>query len=154
MDEKQKQTMRTGVILISFGVCLYSVLQHLNDFATGVNTFFSIIEPILTGMAIAFVINVLMRGVENLLGMIHPLAKHPRLLRSLALLITLVLAAGLIVLVFLVIIPKLGEALSLLAAALPELSTTLSDWLSKLREEYSILRLERRSGSAFSTRWR
>ena len=138
MDEKQKQTLRTGIILIAFGVCLYSVLQHLNDFATGVNGFFSIIEPILTGMAIAFVINVLMLGVEHLLGMIRPLAKNSRLLRSLALLLTLVLAAGLIVLVFLVIIPKLGEALSLLAAALPTLAASLSDWLSSLREEFAI----------------
>ena len=129
-------SLKNGLILISFGVCLYSLLQHLGDFAGGINTLMNMVSPILLGFVMAFVLNVLMSGFENLLGLIPPLKAKRRALRSLSLLCTFMMALAIITLVILVITPKLGEAISLLGAAIPkvgsDIATNVTTFLSEM----------------------
>lgn len=118
--------LKNGMILIAFGVCLFCLLQNLGAVTAGVRHIAAILHPILLGLALAFVFNVLMAVLEKLLGKVPQLKKYPRVLRTLSLVLTLLGAAGVIVLVLLVIVPKLGEAVTLLTAALPESSQDLN----------------------------
>lgn len=126
MDMK-KHPLKNGMILIAFGVCLYTLLQHLSDFSQAVSTVMAIVNPIVLGLAIAFVLNVLMTPIERLFGLIPPLKKKPGILRSLSVLTTYLLGFAFIALVILVIAPKLGEAVSLLTAALSQYSGNLTE---------------------------
>ena len=47
-------------------IVLYCLLQKLSVVAAGVKWFFGIVSPILTGFMIAFVLNLPMRGLEQL----------------------------------------------------------------------------------------
>lgn len=130
--EKKNHPLKNGFILIAFGVCLYTMLQHLGDFSQAVGTFFAVIHPIVLGFSIAFVLNVLLTLLERLLSLILPLKKKPGLLRALSILATYLLALTFIVLVILVIAPKLGEAISLLSAAVSQSSGDLSETFTAL----------------------
>ena len=128
-------SLKNGLILITFGVCLYSLLQHLGDFAGGINTLMNMVSPILLGFVMAFVLNVLMSGFENLLGLIPPLKAKRRTLRSLSLLCTFMMALAIITLVILVITPKLGEAISLLGAAIPKVGSDIATNVTTILSE-------------------
>ena len=124
--------LRTGLILVTFGVCLFCLLQNIGAVTGAMGRFTVILRPIITGLAMAFVLNVLMSSIEKLLGLIYPLRRHKHALRAVSLLITLLLAAGALSIILLVMIPKLAEAVSLLTAALPASSAELSESLSEL----------------------
>ena len=135
MDMK-KHPLKNGMILIAFGVCLYTLLQHLSDFSQAVSTVMAIVNPIVLGLAIAFVLNVLMTPIERLFGLIPPLKKKPGILRSLSVLTTYLLGFAFIALVILVIAPKLGEAVSLLTAALSQYSGNLTETFTNVLSNF------------------
>lgn len=135
---EQHGKLRTGLILITFGVCLFCLLQNLGAVTESVRHLADILYPLWLGMALAFVFNVLMTVLEKLLGKIPPLRKAPKALRALSLVLTLLGAAGVIVLVLLVIVPKLGEAVSLFTAALPESSQDLNTSLQGLLGHFGV----------------
>ena len=135
---EQHGKLRTGLILITFGVCLFCLLQNLGAVTESVRHLADILYPLWLGMALAFVFNVLMTVLEKLLGKIPPLRKAPKALRALSLILTLLGAAGVIVLVLLVIVPKLGEAVSLFTAALPESSQDLNTSLQGLLGHFGV----------------
>ena len=136
MMEIKKHPLKNGMILIAFGVCLYTLLQHLGDFSQAVNTVMAILQPIVLGFAIAFVLNVLMTPIERLFGLIPPLKKKPGILRSISVLTTYLLGFAFIVLVILVIAPKLGEAVSLLTSALSQYSGNLTETFTTLLSDF------------------
>lgn len=136
MMEIKKHPLKNGMILIAFGVCLYTLLQHLGDFSQAVNTVMAILQPIVLGFAIAFVLNVLMTPIERLFGLIPPLKKKPGLLRSISVLTTYLLGFAFIALVILVIAPKLGEAVSLLTSALSQYSGNLTETFTTLLSDF------------------
>ncbi len=137
MREKRDK-LRMGMILIAFGVCLYCLLQNLGDVAGALQYIYNILYPIVLGCAMAFVFNVLMSPLERLLGRLLFLKKRHRLLRVLSLVLTLLGAAAVIVLVVLVIVPRLGEAVGLFAAVLPQSSRDLTENLQELLRHFAV----------------
>ena len=135
MKKMKDHQLRNGLILITFGVCLYTILQHLGDFSGAVGFVLSILRPIVLGFTMAFVLNVLMSAIERILGLLPPLKKKRRILRGISLLMTFVLAIAIITLVILVIAPKLGEAISLLASAIPKVGSDLAQRVTELMSE-------------------
>lgn len=135
---ERRDRLKTGLILIAFGVCLFCLLQNLGSVTQSIRHLSDILYPLWLGMALAFVFNVLMTVLEKLLGKIPPLKKAPKALRALSLVLTLLGAAGVIVLVILVIVPKLGEAVTLFTAALPESSQDLNTSLQRLLGQFGV----------------
>ncbi|MBR4081769.1 MAG: AI-2E family transporter [Clostridia bacterium] len=129
---EQRGYLRIGLILVTFGVCLFCLLQNIGAVTSALGSVAIILRPILTGFASAFVLNVLMSSIEKPLMLIYPLRRHKKLLRVVSLLITLLLAASVLTLFLLVMVPKLAEAVSLLTTALPASSAELSESLSAL----------------------
>ena len=82
MKKMKDHQLRNGLILITFGVCLYTILQHLGDFSGAVGFVLSILRPIVLGFTMAFVLNVLMSAIERILGLLPPLKKKRRILRG------------------------------------------------------------------------
>lgn len=156
-------SLRKGMLLVAFGVGLYSLLQNLGPLKDGWLYFWGIISPVILGLCMAFVLNVMMVACERWLYALTagcgrtcayvrtharnsaPMPKptrsrkptsHKRLYRGIALLLTLLLAFGLITLMMVVIIPKVSEAIGMFIAELPqsskELAELLGDFLTKL----------------------
>lgn len=134
MNEK-KYTLRKGMLLVAFGVILYSVLQNLDSVANGVLYVLGILSPVILGLCIAFVLNVLMsaceRGVLRLLKRFK-LKLKPGIVRGLSLILTLLLAVSLITLTLVVVIPRLSNAVTMFLSELPQSTKELSTMAGNL----------------------
>ena len=110
-----KENMKKLLLLIAAGVLLNAVVQHLDLAARVLYLFLGLIAPFLAGAAIAFVINVPMRQVENRLFPELPPDKRPgrlrRAKRPISFVITLLLLGGLMAIVFFLILPEIGRTL-------------------------------------------
>lgn len=102
-----KKTLRR-IIFAVLGVMLIYWLLHEPDRVKSIfGTIMDIITPFIIGGVLAFILNVPMRAFENLLKGI----KHEKLRRIVALLLTMLCAALIVALVFVLLIPELTDTL-------------------------------------------
>ena len=150
MSEK-KNTLPRGMLLVAFGVILYSVLQNLGPLMGTVGHLWGIVNPIVLGLCMAFVLNVLMNGCENFVMRLYRLylrkktglksaktAAKPGFLRGASLLLTLLLAVSIIALTLVVIIPNVSEAFTMFVSNLEQSSAQLSTILGDLFMRFGI----------------
>lgn len=96
--------------LIAFGVAVYALLTHLDVLFIAFQNIFQVLEPILIGGVIAFVLNIPLVRMEALLRRIKPLSQKPTLMRFLSLLLTIVCILLLLALIIVLVIPNLVSA--------------------------------------------
>ena len=129
---------RRAMLLIAFGVLLFALVQNLSAVGAFLGWLFGLISPLILGLCIAFVLNVVMRTFEEkLLGGMgrSPRPAVRRLRRPLALILTLLAILIVIALILLVVIPGIGETVSTLIPtvqawierALPEIIAWLEE---------------------------
>ena len=110
-----KKTIRNIFLGVAGCILLYWLLhepERMLSVLSGIN---KILSPFLVGAALAFVLNVPMRGIENWL---KPIKKDgPR--RALAITLTIVIIALVLTGVVLLLIPQIGDTVDSLIAMLP-----------------------------------
>ncbi|MDO4514943.1 MAG: AI-2E family transporter [Lachnospiraceae bacterium] len=128
MNSKIKQNM----ILIAFGVFLYAALMNYSDIIAFSKGLFGIFLPIISGLIIAFVLNVPMSGFENLYRRLFQKAKcNPSngMISTLSLLSTIGCIILIIILICTMIIPEIASSVrsiyTIIAVKSPE-------WIAKL----------------------
>ncbi|MGM9643127.1 MAG: AI-2E family transporter [Eubacteriales bacterium] len=87
--------------------------------------------PLIIGAVIAFLVNILMRGLEKI---IFPRAKNPKLLtakRVLCMLLAFVLLLGIIALIIWLIAPQLAKCVELIIAEVPPFVNKAIKWLQE-----------------------
>ena len=133
--ELNRKNIRKLMGLIAFGVLLLVAALHYTAVLSVLNHLGEILQPVIIGLCVAFVLNVILRPIENgLLGGLTR-ARSPavrRLARPLGLLLTLVLVLGIIVMVPLVMFPQLKEAILLLISGLPPFINRGIAWVQDL----------------------
>ena len=114
--ELNRANMKKLAALTAFAVLLLAGTQHLDKLAAALGLAWSVVSPLLLGGALAFVLNVPMRFLEkNLFSRPARAGRRrlsPALARALSLLATFVLAAVILLLLVLVIVPQLAESVS------------------------------------------
>jgi len=111
--------------VIAGGLGLYFLALHLGSIWAGVKTFFRLMTPFILGFALAFLLNGLMMYLEkSTFARIKP--KKTR--RLWALITTLVITLGVIVLLFSFMIPQLGESINQLTVKLPDYQASLQSF--------------------------
>lgn len=120
--------------ILAFAILLYSALQNWSGVKAGASTVMSYLMPFISGGAIAFIINVPMRALERVL---FPKAhKLDKLRRPLALVLTLLLIVGALVLVGFTVIPQVADTISALAVNIPEYMKNAEVYITKLLADY------------------
>ena len=114
------------VITVIIGINYIKVLGLL---AAAVN----MAAPFILGAAIAFVLNVPMRRIESSLSCV--LNKDSRLLRPVSMALSILLVAGVLVLVMFVVAPQLVRTLLGLQSSIPVFFGEVRQWLEKLFAE-------------------
>ena len=115
--EISKETRKRMMQIIAFGILLYCGMEHFDVVIGAVDFVLGIVMPFLVGGAIAFVINVPMKSIER-----HLFAKNGKLAkwrRPVAYLLTLALVIGIITLALVVVIPELGNTISMIVQQVP-----------------------------------
>ena len=122
--ELNKKTWR-NVFLVAAGCIILYWLLHETDRVTSVwRTVVSLFSPFVAGAAFAFILNVPMRAIENLLGKIEKQGIRRALAMLLTLLAVLLVLAGVVVLV----IPQVVATVETLVAEIPGFITRLAEW--------------------------
>lgn len=129
MDKNEwKGYLRPRLILIAFGIALYTILQIPERLQGGINWLWRVFSPILLGLAIAFVMNVSLDFIERALAFFSRGKIHRGLKRVLGLFLTVALMLGFVVGVLFVVIPAIGDTVNQMIRYLPQSSTELADW--------------------------
>lgn len=128
--EWNKQTVKSLLVVVCGGVAFYCALQHLTVVAGAVARLLGILSPFLVGGAIAFVLNVPMRAIERHLRFQG--RRSAKLRRPLALVLTLVAVAAVLVLASCVIGPGIKDAVKSIASQAPGAFERLQEQLWEL----------------------
>lgn len=97
-------------------IVLYWLLHETERLVSVLNTITGVLSPFIVGAALAFVLNVPMRGIESLLKKV----KNRGLRRALAIVLTLIVVVLVLYGTFCLLIPQLGETFESIAKQLPE----------------------------------
>lgn len=105
-----KKTIRNLFLIAAGCICFYFILNETDKLKAAWSGLMGLLSPFLLGAAIAFILNVPMRGIEAKLGKI----KSDGLRRATAILLTLLAFIVVIVGVVLLLIPQIGETFEIL----------------------------------------
>ena len=135
-----KANMKKLLLLIAGGVVLNAAVQHLDLLGVFLRVALGLITPFLAGSAIAFVINVPMRQVEDrLFPPLVPGKKPGRLRRAkrpISFVVTLLLLCGLLAVIFFLILPEIGRTLQNFVDRIPVFAQQTQEWGEQLMEQY------------------
>lgn len=129
------------MLLIAFGVLLFVLAENLSAVGRFLRWGLSLISPLILGLAIAFVLNVLMRGFEEKVFAGMGRSAKPRvrrLRRPLSLICTFAAVFAVIALILLVIVPGIEETVTSLAVRLPEFGKQCLKRITDLMVKYNI----------------
>lgn len=135
--EISKETRKRLMQIIAFGILLYCGVEHFDVVIGAVDFVLGIVMPFLVGGAIAFVINVPMKSIER-----HLFVKNGKLAkwrRPVAYLLTLAIVIGIITLALVVVIPELGNTISMIVQQVPVAVKAAQKWLTDLPDRYPAL---------------
>ncbi len=137
--ELNKSNMKKLALLIAFGIVFYVGLQNLYRFSDLANTVGSIFEPIILGLALAFILNVLMRQVETRLFSFFNrryTKLWPKMRRPLSILLTLIIIIGIIALIMLIVVPELVRTITNLTNNIPTFFNQLQNDLTNISRKH------------------
>lgn len=116
-----------AIFLITF----YLIAENLKGFLASVGGFIGVFTPFIMGAAIAFILNVLMARLEDLL---FKKVKNPKLAkakRPIALLLTLIIVFGGLVVASSIVVPQLAATISSIAELIPSAVSSGQKWIQE-----------------------
>ena len=127
-----RKNVRTILLIIAFAVLLYTAAQNLASVYGAVRTVWRVFGVVITGLAMAFVLNVPLKLFENRVfyGMSEdrrPLVRKLR--RPVSLVFALVVSLGLIGILIAVVLPQLTATVAEVASQLPNYINSVVQWL-------------------------
>lgn len=133
--ELNKKTMQRIMLLITFAVLLFWGLYNISAVTKVLGKLLDLLSPLLLGICIAFVLNLMMAALERLWD--RALAKWDsrwsrKLKRPVCLALTMVLFIGIIFAIFFILLPRLEEAGSTLVANIPTYVAQIQAWWENL----------------------
>lgn len=152
MDQNKKENRRHHFLLVLFGVVLFLALQHLRTIFDFVDKAFDVVTPIIWGFLIAFILNVPMRAIENLIDKIRnrkrktdDKEKKPmnlKLKRVISFSCTVFILLIILSIIGILVVPKMAESV----VSIYNLVTSKMPDIIKLLEEQGI-------DASFITEW-
>lgn len=135
--EISKQTKKNLIQVIAFAILLYCGIEHFDVVIAVIRFVLAITLPFLVGGTIAFILNVPMKKIEKHLFTQNK--KMEKLRRPAAYILTLVCVIGVITLAMVVVIPELGNTITLLMEQIPTAVKGVQKWLSDIPKQWPAL---------------
>lgn len=125
-----RMTMKKIMALIAFAALCLAVSQRFEVFGSAFRFVIGMLSPFLSGAAIAFILNVPMRSVEERLFSSQKVKRRisAPLRRGISLLLTFLLVALVIALLVLVIVPQLATTIAGLGVTIQDFVTRTIAW--------------------------
>ena len=133
--ELNKKNIKRVLLLIACAILLYWGLNNLSVLGGLLRSILSLFSPLLIGVGIAYVMNLLLMAIERLWD--KALKKAPelwrvKLKRPICLTLAFLLFLGIIFAIIFILIPRLEEAGTTLVANVPTYITQIQGWWDNL----------------------
>jgi len=129
------------LLVIFFGAIIFTAVQNFNGVVGLIKIILSFFAPITAALCIAFVLNVLLTALETKVFKFMDKSRKNfvlKLKRPICLVLTYLIAFGIISLLILVIIPDIIDTITYLAEKLPGFVGEARKWLVNLLAKYNI----------------
>lgn len=136
-----RKNVRIILLIITFAVVLYTAAQNLAAIYGAVATVWNVFGVVITGLAMAFVLNVPLKLFENRVfyGMSEDRRPYVRKMRRpVSLVCALVVTLGVIVILIAVIMPQLTATVAEVASQLPNYINSVVQWLRDFLSGFGI----------------
>ena len=136
-----RKNVRIILLIITFAVVLYTAAQNLAAIYGAVATVWNVFGVVITGLAMAFVLNVPLKLFENRVfyGMSEDRRPYVRKMRRpVSLVCALVVTLGVIVILIAVILPQLTATVAEVASQLPDYINSVVQWLRDFLSGFGI----------------
>ena len=127
--------MRKWIILILIAIFSYWGLNNFDKLLGVINTGYKVLEPFILGGAIAFVLNILVNKIEKYLDKWMK-KRRPKLVRFMAIILSLLIFILIIVFTAFLLIPELIENIQMLMGSIPGLISDAQNSILKLLDKY------------------
>ncbi|MFR7949614.1 MAG: AI-2E family transporter, partial [Acutalibacteraceae bacterium] len=132
--ELDRKTVKKILLIITFGIVLFLGLQNISAVAGVCRTALGLLMPLIIGFCAAFILNVLLKVIEERL--FAPLNRKnfrlwSRLRRIVSIILTFGIIIGLVFILIFMIVPELKRAFSLLVENMPQYSMQVKEWITK-----------------------
>ena len=112
IPKEMREKTRSNMVVVAFGIGLYGLLLYFGRIFGFIQTLYGILSPFLIGIAIAFLLNSLLRRFETFFSRIFcKKKKRPRLCRGLGVLCCYALLLGGITAFCLLLVPQLVQSI-------------------------------------------
>ena len=145
MELNKNNIKRIIFIIFAAAIIFWSALNY-KIIISGISWVFGVISPLIIGLCLAFVLNLLLRPIEKGFDYLFLRKREgavaKKLKRPISIFISIILTLGAIVAIFFIIIPEVSRTLRTIVDALPQYLKELKGWwsdLSKFLAGYSVI---------------
>lgn len=139
--ELNSKTVKKILLIILLGSVAFTAVQNYDRLFGFIRHIFGIFSPVITALCIAFVLNVLLTALETKVFKFMDNSKRgfiKKAKRPLCLVLTYLLAFGLIVLLIAFIIPDIANTFIYLSERLPSFMTEARVWIEDMLERFNL----------------
>lgn len=136
--ELNKRNIKKILFIICFGMLFFWGLNHGSSVLLFFRNLLGILAPFLIGLCFAFVINVLLRPVENLWDKVswgRAEKNMKKLKRPLCLLFSTVIIGGVIFILLFMVVPEIRNTAVMIIDLFPQYMVQIESWWTDLSEE-------------------
>ena len=139
--ELNSKNIKKIIFIIFCGAIIFAAFQNLGSVMGAISKIYSVFSPVIAALCIAFVLNVLLTALETKVFSFLDNAKKKfvkKLKRPICLVLTYLIALGIISLLILVIIPDIIDTITYLAEKLPSFVVSARDWAENPLQKFNL----------------
>ena len=133
--EEKRSNWNSWFFMALYAAVLYVALSHLDDVMGAVEYVLWVCSPVIYGLAIAYVANILVRFLED--KPLKRLSHKPQLRRTLSIILTIAIGAALLALISSVVIPTLLDAVRMADESLQSGQLSIPERLESILRRFS-----------------
>lgn len=135
-----KEDLKKWIILILVAILSYWALNNITAIFNVIKYIISILSPFIIGIAVAFLLNIPVTKIENLLKSKTKIKKSK--IRVISITLSLILLITIFAFIALLLIPELIENIKLLINNIPVLITKTKDFILNLLDKYPDIQVQ------------
>ena len=137
----ERKKTKTILFIITFTILLYLGLQNIGVVAGAVQFFVRLLSPFIIGLCIAFIVNVLMRALEERVFTFMQRSKRKlvrKMRRPLCLVLSILIILGMIAFLLIMIVPEIQRTVQTIASSMPTYILEAQNWVNSMAEKLGL----------------
>ena len=137
MSNFNKENMKKVMIIVAFGVILFWGLENIQLIGNTIGFIFKLIFPFIVGLAIAFILNVIVNVLEHkIFDKLNNKNIFYKFKRPISITMSILLLLLIIMFLVFLVVPELVKTVSMFAQNIPSVGENIKQWLENITTNY------------------